>query len=128
MKIDIYSIRGINTVSPEQSESSPFPSLLATLHHPPQVLDELALIPKVYEDLPGDWTYTAGVIDDPDNVRFFQKTRVFTLQHYIQLLSARHRFSEALRRSVGAWPGTELQPLLKQITKCQCTTHRDWRD
>jgi hypothetical protein len=81
--------------------------------------------------MPGDWTYTPGTVADPDSVRFFQKTRVFTLQHFIRLLVARHRFSELLERlgqdataSPDQWasapaasPGAEGQSILQQITQ-----------
>lgn len=35
-------------------------------------------------------------MSDPDNVRFFQKTRVFALQQYIRLLIGRHVFGQAV--------------------------------
>lgn len=69
---------------------------------------------------------------DVDSVRFFQKTRVFTLQHFIRLLVARHRFEELLgelsgRKATGsaAWghpngsfEATERE-ILQQITQCE---------
>jgi hypothetical protein len=79
------------------------------------------------EGLPGDWSYTPTTVADPDSVRFFQKTRVFTLQHFIRLLVARHQFSELLESSGGdmasseQWAATSptdtAQSILQQITQ-----------
>ncbi len=116
---DTPRIRDINRVPQDPSESTSFISLLAPYPRQPRLLDELALIPRVCEDLPGNWTYTPTAVTDPDSVRFFQRTRVFTLQHFIRLLAARHQFSEALARSSVGSPGDEVQPILQQITQCE---------
>ena len=92
------SVRRINR--PTRVETSPFVTLArAYSTYPtegsgPQA--DLDLLYRVTDDLPGDWTFTPASVVDPDSVRFFQKTRVFALQHFIRLLIARHRFSHAL--------------------------------
>jgi hypothetical protein len=125
------SIRRINQTSETLPDSSSFASLLLPLPRTYRIPDELDLLPRVTEGMPGDWTYTPGTVADPDSVRFFQKTRVFTLQHFIRLLVARHRFSELLERlgqdataSPDQWasapaasPGAEGQSILQQITQ-----------
>lgn len=125
------SIRRINQTSEPLPDSSSFASLLLPLPRTYRIPDELDLLPRVTEGIPGDWTYTPGTVADPDSVRFFQKTRVFTLQHFIRLLVARHRFSELLERlgqdataSPDQWasapaasPGAEGQSILQQITQ-----------
>ena len=98
---------------------STFPYLLSS--SPPQyrVIDEVTLLLRVCQDLPGDWTYNPEAIGDPDSVRFFQRTRVFTLQHFIRLLVARRRFSEALVGISAASSGDGLQSVLRQIIQCE---------
>lgn len=58
--------------------------------------DIMDLLPLVTTGLPGQWQFSPAVISDPDNVRFFQKTRVFALQQYIRLLIGRHVFGQAV--------------------------------
>jgi hypothetical protein len=125
------SIRRINQTSERLPDSSSFASLLLPLPRTYRVPDELDLLPRVTEGMPGDWAYTPSTVADPDSVRFFQKTRVFTLQHFIRLLVARHRFSELLERlgqdataspdqwasAPAALPGAEGQSILQQITQ-----------
>jgi hypothetical protein len=94
------------------------------------IADELQLLQHVTDDIPGDWNYTQATVSDVDSVRFFQKTRVFTLQHFIRLLVARHRFegfvaeknkvrtsSPAEAWQSGSFDGNE-QAILQQITQC----------
>jgi hypothetical protein len=99
------------------------------------VADELQLLQRITDDLPGDWTYKPSTVNDVDSVRFFQKTRVFTLQHFIRLLVARHRFEELLGelsrgkatgspeawgQGTGSFEATERE-ILQQITQCECS-------
>ena len=91
--------------------------------------DELELLARVTDGIPGEWAYTPATASDRDSVRFFQKTRVFTLQHFIRLLDARHRFSELLESLGGEGMagiseqrngmGEESQDILHQITQCE---------
>jgi hypothetical protein len=102
------------------------------------VADELQLLQRITDDLPGDWTYKPSTVNDVDSVRFFQKTRVFTLQHFIRLLVARHRFEELLGelsrgkatgspeawgQGTGSFEATERE-ILQQITQCECAAGR----
>lgn len=84
-----------------------------------RIADELELLPHVTDGLVGDWSFSPSTVSDSDSVRFFQRTRVFTLQQFIRLLSARHRFTELLAQPEGSGsPGTsEEQAVLQQITQ-----------
>ncbi len=91
--------------------------------------DDTQMLFQVTSDIPGDWTYHPTTVADPDNVRFFQKTRIFTLQHFIRLLSARHRFEGVLSDLTAArnrsptenWhgPHPDEQATLQQIAQCE---------
>jgi len=82
-----------------------------------RVEDELELLPHITDGLVGDWSFSPSTVSDSDSVRFFQRTRVFTLQQFIRLLSARHRFTELLGTSETATGSAEEQALLQQITQ-----------
>ena len=83
--------------------------------------EELHLLQVATEGLPGDWTYTAETVLDQDSVRFFQKTRVFTLRCFIRLLIARHQFSEWLESSADSSSPdggmSTVRPILHQIAQ-----------
>lgn len=83
-----------------------------------RIRDELELLPHVTDGLVGDWSFSPSTVSDSDSVRFFQRTRVFTLQQFIRLLSARHRFAELLGSSeLSPNDTTEEQAVLQQITQ-----------
>jgi len=71
-------------------------SPLAIYSSPSTSGDITDLLPLVTTGLPGQWQFSPAVMSDPDNVRFFQKTRVFALQQYIRLLIGRHVFGQAV--------------------------------
>lgn len=96
----------------------------------PQTVDEHQLLLRVTDGLPGEWTFTAESVADPDNVRFFQKTRVSALQHFLRLLLARHEFSQLLLQDTADMPNSnhfntvpnsssDLPTVTKQIAQCK---------
>lgn len=114
------TIRRVNRLVRDHDSTNPsFISLVSSVT--PRVFrveDELELLPHVTDGLVGDWSFSPSTVSDSDSVRFFQRTRVFTLQQFIRLLSARHRFTELLGSSeVGGSGGAEEQALLQQITQ-----------
>lgn len=98
---------------------------LATSQPASHLYDEIALSEKFAIGLPGDWTFSPSTITQEDNVHFFRKTRAFTLQHFIRLLVARHRFLTLLSGSSASFSNgpesTEEQIVLQQVTQ---GTHR----
>lgn len=121
-------IRRINRTKEQAQDAQSFISLASPLPRVYAVADELDLLHRITDGIPGDWTYTPATVADPDSVRFFQKTRVFTLVHFVRLLVSRHQFSELLVRlgreaaSPENWaapsPGDEAMPILQTITQC----------
>lgn len=94
---------------------------LATSQPSSHLHDEITLTEQFATDLPGDWMFTPSTIAQEDNVHFFRKTRAFTLQHFIRLLVARHRFLTLLSGSSGSihngQESTEEQMVLQQVTQ-----------
>lgn len=82
-----------------------------------RVEDELELLPHVTDGLVGDWSFSPSTVSDSDSVRFFQRTRVFTLQQFIRLLSARHRFTQILGAESGSIGTVDEQAVLQQVTQ-----------
>ncbi|KAL1408094.1 hypothetical protein Q8F55_004897 [Vanrija albida] len=82
-----------------------------------RVSDELELLSHVTDGLVGDWSFSPSTVSDSDSVRFFQRTRVFTLQQFIRLLSARHAFTEFLGAAAASAGAAEEQALLQQTTQ-----------
>jgi hypothetical protein len=91
-----------NTTSFLSIATSPLPSTSS-----PSSEDIVELLPLVTTSLPGQWNFSTGVIHDADNVRFFQKTRVFALQQYIRLLIGRHMFGQAVEGGMVASEAVE---------------------
>lgn len=128
MTVLIGRIRRINRSHESADGTQSFKSLAVPLPRVYAVADELDLLPRVTDGIPGDWTYTPATIAEPDSVSFFQKTRVFTLMHFVRLLVSRHQFSELLVRlsndapTPEQWaapsPADEAQPILQTITQC----------
>lgn len=111
------TIRRVNHVDREHDDANPsFIDLVSSVSPRTfRVPDELELLPHVTDGLVGDWSFSPSTVSDSDSVRFFQRTRVFTLQQFIRLLSARHRFTEMLAsESTGS---AEEQALLQQSTQ-----------
>lgn len=94
---------------------------LATSQPAGHLYDEIALTEQFATGLPGDWMFTPSTITQEDNVHFFRKTRAFTLQHFIRLLVARHRFLTLLSGSSGSFPTGQASPeeqmVLQQVTQ-----------
>jgi hypothetical protein len=111
------TVRRVNRVIRDSDSNNPsFMDLVSSVTPRSfRVEDELDLLPHVTDGLVGDWSFSPSTVSDSDSVRFFQRTRVFTLQQFIRLLSARHRFTELLGSSeIGS---AEEQALLQQITQ-----------
>ncbi|ORY28987.1 fungal-specific transcription factor domain-domain-containing protein [Naematelia encephala] len=108
------TIRRMNRVRRENpATTDSFLHLITcTAHLPSPTAPETELLPHVTDRLPGEWTFNTHTVSDPDNVRFFQKTRVFTLSHFIRLLVARGRFAEELEATTheAASPETRSPP------------------
>lgn len=114
------TVRRVNRIVLETDESNmTFIDLVsATGPRKYRIEDELELLSHVTDGLVGDWSFSPTTVADSDSVRFFQRTRVFTLQQYIRLLSARHRLTEVMGSEIGTLGGTaEEQSVLQQITQ-----------
>jgi hypothetical protein len=87
--------------------------------------DELQHLDAITSDLPGnDWAFTTDTVSDLDPVRFFNKTRVFILQQYIRLLSARHAFSELLGQLSNGGERAGQDASIQQVTQSKlCAAH-----
>jgi hypothetical protein len=117
-----FSVTRINDVSREDGPRTSFLKMaLATSQPSSHLYDEITLTEQFASGLPGDWAFTPLTITQEDNVHFFRKTRAFTLQHFIRLLVARHRFLTLLSGSSGSTPNaqesTEEQIVLEQVTQ-----------
>lgn len=112
------TIRRVNHVVREADETNPsFIDLVSSVSPRTfRVEDELELLPHITDGLVGDWSFSPSTVSDSDSVRFFQRTRVFTLQQFVRLLSARQRFTEMLGSDASSGNAEE-QPLLQQITQ-----------
>ncbi|KAJ9126923.1 hypothetical protein QFC24_001154 [Naganishia onofrii] len=113
------AVTRINDVSREDGPRTSFLKMaLATNQPSSHLYDEITLTEQFASGLPGDWAFTPLTITQEDNVHFFRKTRAFTLQHFIRLLVARHRFLTLLSGSSGSTPtaqeSTEEQIVLEQ--------------
>lgn len=118
----LFSVTRINEVSRDEGPRTSFLNMaLATSQPTSHLYDEIALSEKFAIGLPGDWTYSPSTITQEDNVHFFRKTRASTLQHFIRLLVARHRFLTLLSGSSASFPcgleSTEEQTVLQQVTQ-----------
>lgn len=116
------AVTRINDVSREDGPRTSFLKMaLATSQPSSHLYDEITLTEQFASGLPGDWAFTPLTITQEDNVHFFRKTRAFTLQHFIRLLVARHRFLTLLSGSSGSTPNaqesTEEQIVLEQVTQ-----------
>ncbi|KAJ9098748.1 hypothetical protein QFC21_004396 [Naganishia friedmannii] len=116
------AVTRINDVSREDGSRTSFLKMaLATSQPSSHLYDEINLTEQFASGLPGDWVFTPLTITHEDNVHFFRKTRAFTLQHFIRLLVARHRFLTLLSGSSGSTPNgqesTEEQVVLEQVTQ-----------
>jgi hypothetical protein len=113
------TIRRVNRLVRDQDNAKPsFIGLVSSVAPRAfRVEDELELVTHVTDGLVGDWSFSPSTVSDSDSVRFFQRTRVFTLQQFIRLLSARHRFTELLGGRSDPTGSAEEQALLQQITQ-----------
>ena len=120
---DKANVRIIRINMSARSEPAPggFLSLVSAPPIQSTLSEELTLLTRVTDGLTGDWLFSSESINDPNDARFFEKTRIFALQHFCRLLMVRHEFSYLLER--GGDAEIEMQRTARQITECEC--HRD---
>jgi hypothetical protein len=116
-----YRLNRINKareIDPQDRDT--FLSRVLLTRQRPADANEVELLPHVIEGLPGDWSSSAHTVTDPDNLRFFQKTRVLTFQNYIRLLLSRHELSQLLlQQSEGGIANPELSRVIKDVAQCK---------